>query len=42
MALVFDIETVGEDWDALDHATQENLSWWLRESLTAKMIMNMK
>jgi len=33
MALVFDIETVGEDWDALDHATQENLSWWLRESV---------
>jgi 3'-5' exonuclease len=32
MALVFDIETVGEAWDALDHATQENLSRWLRES----------
>jgi uncharacterized protein YprB with RNaseH-like and TPR domain len=32
MALVFDIETVGEDWDELDKATQENLSWWLRES----------
>ncbi|MFA6503170.1 MAG: ribonuclease H-like domain-containing protein [Candidatus Paceibacterota bacterium] len=32
MALVFDIETVGEPWDALDEATQHNLSWYLRES----------
>ena len=32
MALVFDIETVGEDWDALDETTQHNLSWYLRES----------
>lgn len=32
MALVFDIETVGESWDALDETTQHNLSWWLRES----------
>lgn len=32
MALVFDIETVGESWDSLDEATQHNLSWWLRES----------
>ncbi|HUY62558.1 MAG TPA: hypothetical protein VMV50_02080 [Candidatus Paceibacterota bacterium] len=32
MALVFDIETVGEAWDALDETTQKNLSWWLRES----------
>ncbi len=32
MALVFDIETVGENWDELDKATQENLSRWLRES----------
>lgn len=32
MALVFDIETVGEDWDSLDETTQHNLSWWLRES----------
>ena len=32
MALVFDIETVGEDWDALDETTQEALSRWLNES----------
>ncbi len=32
MALVFDIETVGESWDSLDADTQSNLSWWLRES----------
>ncbi|MFI5260715.1 MAG: ribonuclease H-like domain-containing protein [Candidatus Paceibacteria bacterium] len=32
MALVFDIETVGEKWDALDDTTQHNLSWYLRES----------
>ncbi len=32
MALVFDIETVGEAWDALDLTTQHNLSWYLRES----------
>lgn len=31
MALVFDIETVGEAWDALDTTTQENLSYWTRE-----------
>ncbi len=32
MALVFDIETVGEKWEALDETTQHNLSWYLRES----------
>ena len=32
MALVFDIETVGEEWDTLDEATQHNLSWYLHES----------
>ena len=31
MALVFDIETVGESWDALDETTQHNLSYWIRE-----------
>jgi len=31
MALVFDIETVGEAWDSLDTATQHNLSYWIRE-----------
>jgi hypothetical protein len=28
--LVLDIETVGEDFDALDAATQENLTRWIR------------
>lgn len=32
MALVFDIETVGERWNELDVTTQHNLSWYLRES----------
>ncbi|HUX80758.1 MAG TPA: ribonuclease H-like domain-containing protein [Candidatus Paceibacterota bacterium] len=32
MALVFDIETVGEEWNALDETTQHNLSWYVRES----------
>lgn len=32
MALVFDIETVGETWDSLDETTQHNLAWWLREA----------
>ncbi len=32
MALVFDIETVGEAWDALDETTQHNLAWYLKES----------
>lgn len=30
MALVFDIETVGDDFDALDQATQENLTSWIK------------
>jgi 3'-5' exonuclease len=32
MALVFDIETVGEEWESLDETTQHNLSYWIRES----------
>ena len=32
IALVFDIETVGEAWEELDETTQHNLSWYLRES----------
>ncbi|KKT35408.1 MAG: hypothetical protein UW24_C0009G0007 [Parcubacteria group bacterium GW2011_GWA2_44_12] len=27
--LIFDIETIGEDFDALDKTTQENLSHWI-------------
>ena len=30
--LIFDIETVGEDWDALDTTTQEVLSRWVYRS----------
>jgi len=29
--LVLDIETIGEDFDALDHATQENLTRWIKK-----------
>ena len=28
--LVIDIETIGEDFDTLDHATQENLTRWIK------------
>lgn len=30
--LVFDIETIGEDWDALDAVTQESLLRWVRRT----------
>jgi DNA polymerase elongation subunit (family B) len=29
--LVLDIETIGEDFDVLDHATQENLTRWIKK-----------
>lgn len=29
--LIIDIETVGEDWSALDHATQESLTRWIKK-----------
>ena len=32
MALVFDIETVGEEWNELDKTTQENLAWYIEQS----------
>lgn len=32
MALVFDIETVGESWGELDETTQQSLSRWVRET----------
>jgi len=31
MKLVFDIETVGEDFDSIDEHTKENLSRWLKK-----------
>ena len=32
MALVFDIETVGENWESFDETTQHNLTWYLEQS----------
>lgn len=29
--LIFDIETVGEDFEKLDHATQDNLTRWIKK-----------
>ncbi len=29
--LVFDIETVGEDFDAIDDTTKEIMTWWLKK-----------
>jgi len=29
--LVIDIETIGEDFDSLDHATKENLTRWIKK-----------
>jgi DNA polymerase elongation subunit (family B) len=29
--LIFDIETIGEDWAVLDEATQKSLSYWLKK-----------
>ena len=31
-ALVFDIETIGEEYDSLDETTQEQLTRWIRET----------
>ena len=37
MALIFDIETIGENYDKLDETTQESLSHWVkRESQSEK------
>ena len=29
--LVFDIETIGSDFDSLDHTTQEVLTRWIKK-----------
>jgi len=34
--LIFDIETIGEDFDALDFATQEVLTRWIRKETPAE------
>ncbi len=31
MALIFDIETIGEDFDSLDKTTQEVLTRWIKK-----------
>lgn len=36
MKLVFDIETIGEDFDSLDHTTQEVLTRWLKKESTGE------
>ena len=32
MALVFDLETVGEDWESFDETTKHNITWYLEQS----------
>ncbi len=34
--LIFDIETVGEDWNTLDPTTQESLTRWIRKNARDK------
>ncbi|MBD3359430.1 MAG: hypothetical protein GF365_01845 [Candidatus Buchananbacteria bacterium] len=34
--LIFDIETIGEDWDNLDKTTQENLTRWLKRETVSE------
>ena len=31
MKLIFDIETIGENFDELDEITQDALSWWIKK-----------
>ncbi len=35
--LVFDIETVGEDFDSLDKTSQEALSWWIKKEAATEL-----
>ena len=34
--LIFDIETIGVDFDALDETTQDSLTRWIKKNQTAK------
>lgn len=34
--LIIDIETIGEDFDSLDQATQDALTWWIKKESSAK------
>ena len=36
MALVFDIETIGEDFDTLDEETQGSLTRWIKKESTSE------
>lgn len=39
--LIIDIETIGENWDEMDHLTQENLCAWIKnESKTPEELEN--
>lgn len=34
--LIIDIETIGHDFDSFDKATQENLTWWIRNESSSE------
>lgn len=34
--LIFDIETIGEDWDKMDQTTQDNLTRWLKRETVSE------
>ncbi len=34
--LIIDIETIGEDFDSLDQATQDALTWWIKKESNTK------
>ena len=36
MKLVFDIETIGEDFDSIDETTQEALTWWIKKESSSE------
>lgn len=36
MKLVFDIETIGEDFSSLDATTQEALTWWIKKESSSE------
>jgi len=34
--LIFDIETIGEDFDSLDKTTQDALTWWIKKESSSE------
>jgi len=34
--LIFDIETIGEDFDSLDETTQDALTWWIKKESSSE------